>query len=886
MSDTYVEPIPRAKSLESAPSRLRIWGRWAARIVVLLVVLWAAGEGVSLAIQHTPLRKVLTSQIEAAMGRPVDVGSYAFSFWSGPAIEARSVSVGEDPRFGAEYFLRADSMAVRLRWQSLLRGRVEFGTLSLTRPSLNLVRSSTGDWNLAEWLPRPAATPMPRSFSGPVLPSMATRFRRIEVEGGRINFKFADEKLPFAFVEVAGTVETDHPGRWRMNLQATPWRAAVVLQQAGTIRVSGDVGGTSSRLRPAALNIRWTDASLSDVLRLARGDDFGVRGALALSIDARTDDSGDGWTTSGRVELRQVHRWDLALRPDNPSLNLITQMAWRPSAPYVELTQAKIEAPHSSVEASGRVYWGREVLPSKPTISPVQVVLSSAEVDAGDLLAWARAFHPGIADNLSVRGLARVNAALADWPPRVLNATVSSEGVDLSGIALRKPVRVGQLQLRYDSGLVSFLPVNVSWGPAVGSPDGLFRIEAATQPAVKGLPVWHLAGSTSQVRDLIAGASDFGWNISRGWDLAGPFACDLRWQSPLDARFVSSMLQPTGWMEFGASGKASGGVALRAPFLNLPVEQIKARVELKPGIRQVKLASAEAFGARWSGTFERHDPAALWQLNLSADRLSAADLDRWLNPRWRESFLGRMLPFLNSRTVASAAPENLRASGRLAIDRFTLAPLPISHLQADLEINGRRIALEDATGQFYGGQVAGSLDANLQAAPSYHADLDFSRVDVAALVASMPNLAGVSAASGSADLSLDARGAARADLVDSLACQGTAHLVGPELQNPHPAGAGEAFPASGRAMRFSSGSAEFSCSQRKIDFQNLTLQGPDGAAEGSGTVDFSRNLDVRLRLTQVSPESGYRTGDILHLTGTLAAPQITLTAPSSAGRSR
>ncbi len=239
-------------------------------------------------MQHTRLRRVLTAQIEAAFGRPVEVGSYDFSLWDGPALEANSVTVGEDPRFGQEYFLRAESMTVRLRWASLLRGHVRLGTLSLNRPSLNLVRDAGGDWNLAEWLPQPSGSLPAKVPVGPSLPFSPLRFGRIEVDGGRINFKNGDDKLPLAFVGVTGAVETDAPGRWRMNLDATPWRAAVVVQQAGTIHLSGDLGGTSSRLRPAALDISWTDASISDVLRLAGRDDAGIRGALAMAVNART----------------------------------------------------------------------------------------------------------------------------------------------------------------------------------------------------------------------------------------------------------------------------------------------------------------------------------------------------------------------------------------------------------------------------------------------------------------------------------------------------------------------------------------------------------------------------------------------------------------------
>jgi hypothetical protein len=80
-------------------------------------------------MQHTGLRRILTARIEAAFGRQVDVGSYHFSLWKGPALKANSVIVGEDPRFGHEYFLRADSMTVRLRWASLLRGHIELGTV-------------------------------------------------------------------------------------------------------------------------------------------------------------------------------------------------------------------------------------------------------------------------------------------------------------------------------------------------------------------------------------------------------------------------------------------------------------------------------------------------------------------------------------------------------------------------------------------------------------------------------------------------------------------------------------------------------------------------------------------------------------------------------------
>ncbi len=314
----------------------------------------AVAAGISILIQHTRLKGRLTARISAALGRPVEVGSYDFTLWGGPALEAQSVSVAEDSRFGREYFLRAESISLRLRWRSLLGGHFVIDTLSLARPSLNLVLNDAGDWNLAEWLPRPSAAftagapyPLPRS--------PALSFRRIEIDGGRINFKRGDDKLPFALIGVTGGADTDFSGRWRIDLTATPWRAAVPMQQAGVLHASGTVGGTSSRLRPAKLDISWSDASLSDVLRLARADDSGVRGTLAASINAATRDQDDAWTIRARVQLSQLHRWDLALRPDNPSANVILESEWRPTGSSLDFTRVVLEAPRSNAHLAGRI---------------------------------------------------------------------------------------------------------------------------------------------------------------------------------------------------------------------------------------------------------------------------------------------------------------------------------------------------------------------------------------------------------------------------------------------------------------------------------------------------------------------------------------------------
>jgi hypothetical protein len=294
-------------------------------------------------------------------------------------------------------------------------------------------------------------------------------------------------------------------------------------------------------------------------------------------------------------------------------------------------------------------------------------------------------------------------------------------------------------------------------------------------------------------------------------------------------------------------GDDAHGISLHAPFLNLPVEGIRARADIRPGSRHIAITSAEGFGARWTGSFDRHVPDGEWQFALAADRLVVADADRWLNPHWRESFLDRVLPFLNSPSPVNASPEILRASGRLSLDQFELAPFVVRRLAGDVKIAGRELSFTSAGADFYGGKIGGAFKAKLGAAPAYHIALDFSHVDLNALSAATAKFSDLFAGDSSGEVTFDARGMTRADLDNSLACQGAARISAAELRNIN---LEESLRDAARhpgTTPFREVSTTFSCADRQIQFQNLLLIGSGNRIEGSGSVDFTPNLDFRLR---------------------------------------
>jgi uncharacterized protein involved in outer membrane biogenesis len=238
---------------------------------------------------------------------------------------------------------------------------------------------------------------------------------------------------------------------------------------------------------------------------------------------------------------------------------------------------------------------------------------------------------------------------------------------------------------------------------------------------------------------------------------------------------------------------------------------------------------------------------------------------------------------LSGRPTA-VAPENLRAAGRVTVGDFVLPPLHVSRLQGNLEVDGRRIALSDASGQFYDGRLSGSVDAIFAAMPVYHTSFDFSDVSLSALASASPRLAKLLGGSASGQILLEAHGASRAGLIGSLTCQGRARLANAELRKFDISG-----PLGGSAENettlFPDGSATFSCARGKVEFQKLDLLSGVGSwIQGTGSVDFNRNIDFRLRALSTLPDNPDQPLAAFRLGGSLAAPQISVAPPATPPR--
>lgn len=846
-----VAPQTPSRRRSSRSRRLRI-------LLAIAAALFLFDYGLSILLESGWLHRSLTLRLEAVFGRPVEVSHYSFSLLEGPRLEADYIAVGEDPRFGNEYFLRADQVAVSPRWSALLRGKFELGSLSIRRPSLNLVRLPDGEWNLESWLPHPA----PGLPPSPVGYRTSPRPARIEVSTGRIDFKQGDNKLPFAFVDVEGTVEQTSTGSWRLDLRAQPFRAGVNLQQAGELSLSGIMGGTSSRLRPASLELDWDAASLSDVLRLFRGYDYGVRGLFSLQLKAQTH--GYDWNFSSAAQFRRLHRWDLPIRQDDPAANLNVRATWHPADAHLELTDAAVESPRSSIHATGAMTFAPAPTPAQASIKDERLQITSRSLVLADALSWYRAFHRNVAEQLEIRGSASLDLKLAGWPPRIENGHIISEGAEVDGGST-------SVQMRMEKASLNFLPNSVTLKPtafSAGADSGAFRIQASLSRTAQWHSLWKLSGRTPQVRSLFDSAEALGFNLPAGWLLSGPVDCDIQW---------TGNIWPAPSSRFGTI--TLNGLKIHAPFLNRDITHMKGSIELSPQADSVHLASADAFGAAWRGTLQRNGPAGEWAFTLSANQLSAAEMDRWLNPQRRADLLDRLLPFLASRPQSQPVPAWLRGHGSLTIGQFALSSFQFHQLVADASLEGRRLKFTDVQTGFYGGTLSGSMALDLAQQPSYTVAAQFRDVNLGMLAAHTFSLSDLFAGAASGSLRLAAKGLGRDALLRSLSCRGSAQVRGASYAAMDLMDSLQASARRPGITNFPRASADFSCANGRVTFSRLELQSPHGNFLASGYVGFDRNMGFEiLPASETSlaadPPVPSNTRAAYRLDGSLSAPDF------------
>ena len=836
--------------------------RVAAVAALVLLALFLVRPGAS------RLKSRIINSLSASVGRPVDIGAVHIHLLPRPGFDLDGLVVYDDPAFGAEPMLRASEVSADLRVLSLLRGRLEVARLDLTEPSLNLVHSEGGRWNLEALLERTAHTPLAPTGKSKSEPRPA--FPYIEGTSARINFKSGFEKKPYALTSADFALWQESENAWGVRLKAQPFRADLNLNDIGLLQVNGTWQRAETlRDTPLHFDLEWNRAQLGQVSKFLTGNDKGWRGEIR--IDATLTGSPAKLKITSAASVDDFRRYDIT---NGSALRLAARCDGEYSSLTREFRNAECRAP---VGAGLVSLTGNFSLPGNQRYA---LVVSAENVPAGALAMLAQRAKKNIPDDLTVDGMVQGKFTMRYDTLAGSKSQFEGRG-EIAGLRMSS----ASLAAEFEAETVPFTLVG-------DSNAGARRREAAAISIAQGT---HL--EFGPFPNAKIGAPSI-----RGWANRGGYAADvvgdlevartlrLARMIGIPAPAVKAEgpaqvnLQIAGsWAAQGASGsgflgpQVTGSARLRNVKVPLygsgaVVEIAFADIQLAPDAVRVGKLLAKAAGANWTGSLQMPRGCGTPEkcpvrFALNADEMALVKLNEWA------SGAGSQRPWYR---VLNAAPQagpsllsRIQASGTLTAGRLVLRSVTATRVSADVSLDTGKLQIAALEADFLGGKHHGKWQADFSVKPvTCGGSGKLSEVSLAKLADAMkdPWIAGY--ASGSYEVS----GSCTADFWQSA--EGTFKAAVKDGVLPH-----ILIRENSEPLRAAKLTGEGRLRAGEIEISNAKLDTADGKYELSGTASLTREVNVKLtRVPSSATPTGYA------ISGTLATPSVASLNPTEQAR--
>jgi hypothetical protein len=644
------------------------------------------------------LRSRIVNSASMALGRSVDVSSVSLRFLPQPGFELENFVVHDDPAFGAEPMLQAQEVTALVRISSLLRGRLEIASLSLTEPSINLVRSPEGHWNLEKLVERAhkitaAPTSKPKTERRPAFPY-------IEASHGRINFKFGPEKKPYALTDADFSLWQDSENTWSMRLKAQPVRTDFNLTDTGVLRVTGSWQRAAMlRDTPLQFSILWDRAQLGQLTKLAYGSDKGWRGTvriaatlsgtpahLALTADAAADD---------------FRRYDIQ---GGGAIRLAAQCTAQYSSINNALADGDCDAPvgDGAISITGGI-----ADPLGPR--SYDLVLAAEGVPAQSLMVLARHAKLGLPEGLVATG--KMSASVRIQSPR--QGQMNSSGWRGSGEIAGLHLRSGPSNSDLAPGDVSFVVSSDGMAPQVTVNPVRLSLGHAIPAVLQGhfshdAYEFELRGE-AQLQKLLQAARMAG--------IPTPQTA-AEGSAKLNIRIAGT------WARFApaeVTGKAHlHSVRSRTRVLDVPLDIAAADIVLGQSQTLINNITANMAGTSWRGSLTLPRPCGTIStcpvhFDLHADQIA---IDQWGQLLFPETPKEPWYRF-GLATVRAGSPAQLAldATGNLSADKVVVRGLVVNKVSAKVVMRGGKFEARELRADLLGGSQAGDWKVDFTAQP-------------------------------------------------------------------------------------------------------------------------------------------------------------------------
>lgn len=806
------------------------------------------------------LRTRIVHSISLALGRQVDISSVTLRLLPRPGFELQNFVVHDDPAFSAEPMLRADQVIAALRVSSLFRGRIEIARLILTEPSLNLVRNRDGHWNLESLLERAAKTSVAPTSKART--EIRPGFPYIEADRGRINFKFGQEKKPYALTDADFGLWQDSENAWGMRLKAQPVRTDFNLSDTGLLTVNGTWQRAAAlRATPLQFSLLWERAQLGQASKLIYGNDQGWRGTIEFSANLQGTPGDLIFGTEASVE--DFRRYDI---PGGGAMRFAAQCSGHYSTANRMLSKLACRAPvgNGAVTVDG----GIAGLPGSPAYD---LVMAVQHVPIQALVEFARHAKKNIPNDLIATGELEANINYVRAENETPGWTGSGETL---GFRLSSNYNKTELALDKIPFVIAAKGTSAPPMKMVGFPTRTGNAQTPSETHLEIGPFNLALGRPSPA-------------ITRGWISYSGYGLALQG----DAQ-VQRLLQVARTIGIPVLGLAADGLAkldlqiagnwpgfksptttgrvqlhsIHTPVggLNAPLEIASADLSLEQNEIKVQNITASLAKSTWHGSLSLPRQCAVpgqcpVRFDLHADEIATDQFALLLNPQSHER---AWYQFSSSSSPGIPYLRTLHAVGKLTADRLMIHKLVVTAISANTELQDGKLRLSDLRGNVFGGRHAGEWKADFAVKPpKYSGSGTLEHVSLGQLADAMHD--GWVSGTATANYQTAASGWSTPDLL--MSTNANLQIDALDAQLLHIALGNAAGPLQIRHF-----AGRFLIRSGQLEIQNGKAETASGVYRVSGTASFSRNLDMKL-----SREGGHG----FNITGTLTEPHVSPVTP-------
>lgn len=766
---------------QDRPKRhIRIW--LALALVAVLVALVVVPPYFNIARYKSRIAQLVSTSLR----RPVRLSSVELRALPRPGFVLTDLTVDEDPSYGSEPVLHANTVTTSIRLSSLWRGHIEISRISVDEASLNLVHTADGRWNVDSLFRTAASLPATSRNSAAPLPYM-------EATNSRINVKDGMEKLPYSLVNADASLWQESGGVWRARVRAQPVRTDVNLDMGDTGLVRIEVTlhpGPQLEQMPLHIDLDWREAQLGQLSRLLLGSDEGWRGDLTGEFHL------DGTAAEARVKSRLrasgVHRAEFA--PAAPlDFDAACSFSFRSSDRAVRNLLCDSPIGEGRARLTGDVP-GRS--------QPPHLTLELARVPAQAGLDVLRTLRTNVAPGLQAAGAVSgkmsyqpVKAEVAPAPaPRhrgtpahppagPLTGSFTVTGLRISGDTLSVPIQVAKLAIE-PAASVPGDSAAVTTSASIPS-GGRTPLTISARLALHRFQVSvHGMAAVPRLRELVRAA---GIPHADAFDqLTGePATVDVAAEGPWLAVGVPASSGPDAappvfpLAPAASSGTMAGTITFhsanwKSGFLANPVALSSATLRIENGAFGWESA-AFAYGPV-QGTASLSLPENCEQPQPCPARVTlqfdTLDLELVQSALLGARERGTMLSTLLDRLKPNSSPSWPPAEAEVRAGLLTVGPFNLRDVVAAVRVKPAEAEITSLDADAFGGRVHAAASLTPGDKPAYKVDVEFQKLNPAL----MAQLLSVHAVGGTVegDAHLELSGYTEKDLTSTA--RGTLHF--------------------------------------------------------------------------------------------------------------